>query len=183
MNYKNLISNLSLKEAKELPRIYCDMDGVLCDFESQAEKATGMPIGRWASLPKSAEKWKPVLKFPNFWSSMPWTRDGKTLWSFISKYNPHILSAYVEQTSDPNCIPGKRKWARTNLGISNTRINLVKRREKQNFATRGETFNTPAILIDDYIKNINQFKAKGGIGIHHTSTANTISQLKKLGYK
>jgi hypothetical protein len=40
----------------------------------------------------------------------------------------------------------------------------------------------PALLIDDYIKNINQFKARGGIGIHHTSTASTISQLKKLGY-
>ena len=26
----------------DLPRIYCDMDGVLCDFESHLEK-TGMP--------------------------------------------------------------------------------------------------------------------------------------------
>jgi hypothetical protein len=41
----------------------------------------------------------------------------------------------------------------------------------------------PALLIDDYIKNINQFKARGGIGIHHISAASTISQLKKLGFK
>ena len=29
------------------PRIYCDMDGVLCDFKTAAQKATGMPISKW----------------------------------------------------------------------------------------------------------------------------------------
>jgi len=40
----------------------------------------------------------------------------------------------------------------------------------------------PAILIDDYPKNVDQFKAAGGIGILHTSASNTISQLKRLGF-
>ncbi len=40
----------------------------------------------------------------------------------------------------------------------------------------------PAILIDDYPKNTIQFTRKGGIGIHHTSTSNTIKELKKLGF-
>ena len=36
------------KEAKgELPRIYCDMDGVLCDFEYAANKVTGQVWGRF----------------------------------------------------------------------------------------------------------------------------------------
>ena len=29
---------------KQLPRIYCDMDGVLCDFKKHAEKTTGVSI-------------------------------------------------------------------------------------------------------------------------------------------
>ena len=29
------------------PRIYCDMDGVLCDFKTAAQKVTGMPITKW----------------------------------------------------------------------------------------------------------------------------------------
>ena len=99
--------------------------------------------------------------------------------SYISKYKPHILSAYVEQTFDPNCIPGKSHWARTKLGLSAGRINLVTRRQKQLYAKSG---GQPAILIDDYPKNTNQFTARGGIGIHHTSYANTIRQLKKLGF-
>ena len=42
------------KEAKgELPRIYCDMDGVLCDFEYAANKATGQVWGRSNVLVKT----------------------------------------------------------------------------------------------------------------------------------
>ena len=36
-------------------------------------------------------------------------------------------------------------------------------------------------LIDDMERNIQQWKDKGGIGILHTSAADTIKQLKELG--
>jgi hypothetical protein len=104
---------------------------------------------------------------------------GKELWNFISKNKPHILSAYVEESFDPNCIPGKSHWARTNLGIAPGNVNLVKRVQKQNYA---KVAGQPAILIDDYKKNTDQFTAKGGIGILHTTTSNTIRELKKLGF-
>ena len=173
------------QDNKKLPRIYCDMDGVLCNFEQAAEKAVKMPLSQWALEPRKKfktirDKWQPIMQTKNFWSTLPWNPGGQRLWSFISKYDPHILSAYVEQTTDPNCIPGKSKWARTRLGMSGSKVNLVKRKEKQNFAKVG---GLPTILIDDYAKNISQFRARGGIGIQHTSTSNTIAQLKKLGFK
>jgi hypothetical protein len=37
------------------------------------------------------------------------------------------------------------------------------------------------ILIDDMKQTIDEWNAKGGIGIFHTSAADTIKQLKKLG--
>ena len=165
-----------------LPRIYCDMDGVLCDFKTAAVRETGMPIDNWmqsGGKDKDA-KWKPIIDNKRFWHTLPWNPGGQQLWMYIKNYTPHILSAYVEHATDPNCIPGKRQWAMGNLGLPANRINLVKRREKQNFAKlNGE----PTLLIDDYIKNVNQFKARGGIGIHHISTASTISQLKSLGFR
>lgn len=167
---------------KKLPRIYCDMDGVLADFKTAAEKVTGIQIDKWMEIgyKDKQKKWKPIIDKKDFWHTLPWMPGGQQLWSYISNYEPHILSAYVEHATDPNCIPGKRSWAISHLGLPTSRINLVKRREKQNFAkVNGE----PALLIDDYIKNINQFKARGGYGILHTSTANTISELKKLGFK
>jgi hypothetical protein len=165
---------------EKLPRIYCDMDGVLCDFKSAAIKTTGMPLDKWMENQDSDDKWKPIIDNKRFWYTLPWQPGGQQLWSYINNYSPHILSAYVEHATDPNCIPGKRFWAQSNLGLPTNRINLVKRREKQNFAKlNGE----PTILIDDYIKNINQFKARGGIGILHVNTISTITQLKQLGFK
>jgi len=161
-----------------MTRIYCDMDGVLCDFKKAAEKVTGMPITKWSYVNKE-EKWSPIKNTPRFWHTLPWMPGGQQLWNYIKKYNPHILSAHVEETFDPNCIPGKAYWARTNLGVGNNRINLVKRVQKQNFA---KVVGEPAILIDDYKKNTDQFTERGGIGILHTTTSNTINQLKKLGF-
>ena len=163
---------------KQLPRIYCDMDGVLCDFKKHAEKVTGVSIAKWSTLSK-AEKWGPIKEDRYFWSTMPWMAGGKQLWNFISMFKPHILSAYVEESFDPHCIPGKSHWARSNLGIAPGRVNLVKRVQKQQYAM---VAGQPAILIDDYPKNTIQFTRKGGIGIHHTSTSNTIKELKKLGF-
>ena len=159
-------------------RIYCDMDGVLCDFAKGVERVIGKSISQWSYGSKS-EKWDKIKSTPKFWHTLPWENGGKQLWSFISKYKPHILSAYVEESFDPNCIPGKSHWARTNLGIVPGNINLVKRVQKQNYA---KVAGQPAILIDDYKKNTDQFTAKGGIGILHTSTSNTIRELKKLGF-
>ena len=57
-------------------------------------------------------------------------------------------------------------------------INLVRRFQKKTTHKQ----DIEVILIDDYEKNTREFTARGGIGIHHTSTSNTIRQLKKLGY-
>jgi len=159
-------------------RIYCDMDGVLCDFAKGVEKVLGTSIDKWMYGSKD-EKWSKIKETPKFWHTLPWHTGGRQLWSFISNYKAHILSAYVEQISDPNCIPGKTYWAKTNLGISTSRINLVKRSQKQLYAI---TLGEPAVLIDDYKKNTDQFTQRGGIGILHTSTSNTIRELKKLGF-
>ena len=165
-----------------LPRIYCDMDGVLADFKTAAEKVTGIQIDKWMDIgyKDKQKKWQPIIDKKDFWHTLPWQPGGQQLWSYINNYEPHILSAYVEHATDPNCIPGKRHWAKSRLNLPDSRIHLVKRVQKQNYAMyNGE----PALLIDDYIKNINQFKAQGGIGIHHISAASTITQLKKLGFK
>ena len=163
------------REAKgDMPRIYVDMDGVLCDFVLAAKRATGQ---NWVGL-RSGQDWESIKRTKNFWSTMPWTRDGRQLWNFIKKYQPHILSAY--SIEDPNCIPGKRKWLKSNLGYTqNFMINIVRRREKKNFAMNKRQ---PAILIDDYPKNVQQFKSAGGIGILHSNTQTTISQLRKIGF-
>ncbi len=164
---------------KNLPRIYLDMDGVLVDFEKQLVDTVKMPISQWMKLDRK-KRWEPVIARKDFWSTTPWNNEGKKLLQFVKKYNPHILSAYVEHAHDPNCIPGKAKWAMQKAGIPRDRINLVMRSQKKDYAINA---GQPTILIDDYVKNTKEFTRKGGIGITFTTASKAIAELKKLGFK
>ena len=155
------------------------MDGVLADFKKGAERVTGVPINQWMNLTKQ-EKWNPIRNDSKFWETLPWMSDGKQLWNYIKQNSPDILSAYVDKNVDPNCIPGKTKWFRSQLALSGRRFNLVKRSQKQNYAQTG--YRSPAVLIDDYKPNTQHFTRRRGIGIYHTSAANSIRQLKQLGF-
>ena len=73
------------------------------------------------NLSKS-EKWGQSKKTDIF-GQLCLDERGKQLWNFISMYKPHILSAYVEESFDPNCIPGKTKWLKTN--VQSQQIELI----------------------------------------------------------
>ena len=148
------------------------MDGVLCDFERQWARTAKMPFSKFQTL-NINDRWKPVREHGSFWETIPWKGDGRTLWNYIKKYDVRILSAYTH--SDPNCLPGKVKWLNKNVRISRAKMHIVQRSQKQLYSKK----NT--ILIDDYARNIREFKAKGGEGIRHKTTSQTISELKKLG--
>ena len=46
-------------------KIYCDMDGVLCDFVKGIEKLHGININNW-SYGSKTEKWAKVKATPKF---------------------------------------------------------------------------------------------------------------------
>ena len=170
---KTLLEVRQISEA-ELPTIFCDMDQVLVDFIGGAEDAIGEPF---ATADKD-QRWNKIANTKGFWANLSWLSGGKRLWDFISKYDTEILSAYSAR--DGNSRNGKLKWLSKNTKIKRGKINLVMRSDKQKYAT---TNGKPNVLIDDYIKNINEWEAKGGIGIHHTNVSKTISELKRLGFK
>ena len=159
---------------ESLPDIYCDMDNVLVDFLKGAEEVIGGPFARFAS----DERWAKINNTKGFWANLDWMPNAKRLYKFIERYNPYILSAY--SSHDPSSKNGKMKWLDKNTNIKGSRIKLVKRVQKKAYAT---TDGEPNILIDDYIKNIDEWEAKGGIGIRHTDVGKTINKLKSLGFK
>ena len=168
------IAQLTEASTEDLPEIYCDMDGVLCDFMKGADEAVG---GDFVTFDKET-RWDAVNQVKGFWANLDWMSNSKRLYQTISKYNPHILSAYTGR--DPTSKNGKMKWLAKNTDFKRANIHLVMRSQKQRFAT---TDGKPNVLIDDYIKNIKEWESKGGIGVHHTNVGKSIGELTRLGFK
>ena len=150
-------------------KIYCDMDGVIADFELGYKELTGIDLQ--VEKPEGKEFWDPISKAGvGFWAGLKWMPGGQQLWDYIKPFNPQLLSAPSREQSSRI---GKHVWVKHK--IPGTKLILRYAKQKQELAT------PESILIDDRQINIDQWEAAGGIGILHTSAANTISQLKKLG--
>ena len=157
-------------EKKNQYKIYCDMDGVIVDFEDGYERLTGKNI-KGNHVKGDGDFWQPITDAgANFWINLKWMPDGEKLWKYIKNYSPSILSAPSREKSSRI---GKEIWVRTN--IPGTELILKPAPEKQLLAEPN------AILIDDRKDNIQQWKDAGGIGILHTSANDTIKQLQELG--
>lgn len=154
-------------------KIYQDLDGCLVDFENGYHQYTGVPCkgvlgedGNWVNGP---DFWK-LIDYVDFWAELDWMSDGRELWNYISRYDVEILSA--PSKSETSTL-GKKAWMSQHLPY--TPLNLVPRWKKMEFAGPNH------ILIDDMTTTIDEWNRKGGIGILHTTTENTIKQLKELG--
>jgi hypothetical protein len=159
-----------LREEETEYTIYCDMDSVLVDFDRGYQELTGMTTQQ-ADANGVEAFWDPLSKAgAKFWITLQWMPDGKQLWDYIKKYNPILLSAPSREESSKL---GKRVWVKREL--PGVKLILKYASQKQEYAS------PTSILIDDRQKNIDQWKAAGGIGILHTNTANTIKQLQQLG--
>jgi len=170
-----------LREIKEKPsyQIYCDMDGVLCDFKGRFEHFTGLEPEEYKDKYSKNMFWDLIDKKVGlkYWSDMSWTPMGKLLWNYIKPYNPELLTS---PSFDDNSRLGKLLWVKKNLKGS-PKVNFKRAKEKHHFA------NENSILIDDRLDTIGRWKNAGGIGIHHPENTLDISiileQLKDLGYE
>ena len=157
------------------PQIYCDMDGVLADFDQGIIDQIGGKFNdkRWVELPV------------DFFLNLPPMKDASKLWGYIGKYEPFILTAIPRASRGPiaaRSAEDKGRWMKRWFGVSENRMYRVQRKNKANFAVDGRD-GRPNLLIDDHLGNIQEFRKAHGIGVHHTSASNTIKQLKEIGYK
>tara|TARA_Y100001963_G_scaffold160105_1_gene267885 strand:+ start:2840 stop:4993 length:2154 start_codon:yes stop_codon:yes gene_type:complete len=168
--------NLPILENQEEEKnytIYSDMDGVLVDFDTRfKEFSDGIEPQAYVDQFGLEKFWELIDEKigVRFWVGMDWMSDGLTYWDYIKKYNPILLSA---PSRHKHSQIGKRMFAKKKLPTS--KLILAFAHQKKDYADEN------SILIDDRKKNIDQWRAAGGIGILHTDAASTIEKLKELG--
>lgn len=157
--------------------INLDLDGVFVDFYSHALAILGRP---YASM-TGAQAWGILDKVPHLFRDIPPLHDAKELWEGVQAFarcegaHPRVLSALPMLTNRLVTAPmDKLTWVRRDMD-SNIPVLLVDGGLAKTLAVAPGD-----ILIDDLARNINAWRAAGGIGILHTSAKTTLVELARL---
>jgi 5'(3')-deoxyribonucleotidase len=134
--------------------LYCDLDGVLADFE----KGVHNKLNKYPEELNENMMWNVIRKSKTFYENLPWMPEGKALWERIKKYNPIILTGCPYNY--PSAVEQKQRWCARELG-PNIKVITCKTREKPNYCKRGD------ILIDDREIIMKEWIEKGGKYIHY----------------
>jgi 5'(3')-deoxyribonucleotidase len=128
--------------------IFCDLDGVLADFQ----KGVINKFNKSDQL-NSKLMWSTINKSNTFFETLPWMPKGRELWSHIKQYNPIILTGIPSYSR--SAVEQKIKWCKRELG-ADIQVITCASKDKSKYCLPG------AILIDDRTDNLDIWNEKGG---------------------
>jgi 5'(3')-deoxyribonucleotidase len=129
--------------------IFCDLDGVLADFEQGIKNKFGL----LPSQVKPNVMWSYINKSNTFFENLPWMPKGKLLWEKIQIHNPIILTGVPRGSK--NMAEQKIRWCQRELGPDVQVITCLSK-DKHRFCI------PRSILIDDRTDNLEEWNKKGG---------------------
>uniref|UniRef100_A0A6U4MIU9 Uncharacterized protein n=1 Tax=Hemiselmis andersenii TaxID=464988 RepID=A0A6U4MIU9_HEMAN len=166
----------------QIDTIYCDLDGVLADFDKGFRKMTGGQAPEEYKLRDMWERIEACEWKEGFFGGLEWMEGGEELWE--------ALAASGVRLSVLSGVPkGKEGWS------TEQKIDWCERRLEGRVRDRGDLevicchsehkqrwAHPRAVLIDDRaMTNGEEWKAAGGVFVHHTSLEDTLRQLSELG--
>lgn len=157
--------------------LYCDLDGVLVDFD----KGVFDIIGKYPKdITNVGYLWSIINKHKNFWIDLNWMPDGEELWNYIFlRFDCEILTGVPDcgQDKKQNIETEKKMWCEKNLKRETKKeikVNVCASKDKNKFCKNND------ILIDDRFELKEGWEKMGGIFVYHTSTKNTIKELELI---
>lgn len=169
MYYTNSMEN------KVVKRIFVDMDGVVADFLAGCSEMLGKPLTSDDAGHSEYDLRKEELTNKRLFRHLPPMEDMWDLLGYVrhTKLPWEILTA-AGLVNRELVVFDKNEWIREHVSPTVVVTCTITGSQKGMFAYEG------SVLIDDRPKNIEAWEANGGIGIIHTSAAETIKELKKL---
>lgn len=169
----------SLMEDLKKYTLYCDMDGVLCDFDAQFEHYTGMKPNEYIQ-DKGMKAFENAVEAGGiqFWSEMPWFPGSQQIWKKIGKHGVTILSSPSNFTKAKE---GKLLWIQKNLNPKPKSV-IFEQTGNKHAVLQGKSEDEikRSVLIDDYKVNLIPWKEMGGVGVKHENQTDTSHALQLL---
>lgn len=145
--------------------LFLDLDGVFANFDHRIFELSGKTCGELGN-----KLWKYVNQDQLFFLNLELMPNALHLWEYARQYDPVFLTGAPH--GDHFC-QQKRDWVIKRFGPQYTTV-VLPAKEKQLHAGPNK------VLVDDTSKNINEWVARGGIGLLHTDVLETIKQLEEL---
>jgi len=166
------ITNNKDNVQKEKFHFYCDLDGVLADFERGLRE---LPSYREGDAPQ--KMWSKVLRAPGFFQHLEWMPGAEDMWTELIELNqgikPSILSGIPVQAKK-QVTREKKNWCKVHLGDD---VEVICDQTSKKHTYSGEN----QVLIDDRFETISTWRSyPGAIGIHHVSVERTLYEIRRL---
>lgn len=140
---------------------YCDMDGVLADFNSEPNAVERFEIEK-----DFFKNLKPIVENVEALSNM-----------IVNGYKVRILSTSPHEQADQE----KKEWIKKYLPMVKDKHIIMARPSKSKIEYIKRQLRYNAILFDDYGKNIREWEANGGlVGIKITPKVEKLNEFNNL---
>lgn len=153
-----------------MTRLYLDLDGVMADFDAHFPSVFGLDHRGMAD----DAMWATINAHPSYFRDMPPCPGALEFFAEVQHLAPIVLTA-CPRTNYANAATQKRAWVREHLGADITVLPVMGGRNKPLF------MHAPGdILIDDFERNTDAWKAHGGTPILHRSFLETRTRLRTI---
>lgn len=154
-----------------MARLFCDLDGVLADFDGYYRRIYGEAYAVSEFKHGGQIIWDRIT--PSFYDDVPMLPDALELWAYIARHQPAILTGIHSRVVNLRC--QKRAWVDRLISPA-VEVICCKAHEKRAHARPGD------VLIDDRPQFKSLWEDAGGVWITHENARDTIAQLRMMSW-
>lgn len=155
-------------------QLFLDCDGVLADFDKFFEDNFGLNPREYEKKHGGAKFWFEIEAFPGgFFNQLPKMPDADELVDAVRHLNPIILTGCPKGATWPQ--PQKEAWRDKHF----PGIPMICCQSKMKYTHMASGRHN--VIIDDWFKWKSRWEENGGTFILHTSTKESLAELRALG--